>query len=175
MAIDRNREVFRGQLITVSVRDTLLPNGVPMTVEAVQHPGAAAAVAIDASGNVVLIRQFRPVVGEYLLELPAGKLEGNEEAMETAKRELREETGLDAQTLQLLGSVMSAPGYSTERVSIFLARNLTTSESALGDHELVTVVPMPFDEALKLLKSGVITDAKTVAGLLLAKEAMPQE
>jgi ADP-ribose pyrophosphatase len=172
MAIDSRRDIYRGHLISVSVTETILPNGVAMSVEAVQHPGAAAVVAVDALGNVILIKQFRPVVGEYVLELPAGKLEPNEDAAQTAVRELREETGFHAQTLNPLGSILSAPGYSTERVVLFLARDLAFAATALENHELVSVAVTPFQEAIKLVNEGAISDAKTVAGLLLAKEAL---
>ncbi|MGH7489157.1 MAG: NUDIX domain-containing protein [bacterium] len=163
--------VFRGELIALTREDVRLPNGVEMTVEAVRHPGAAAVVAYE-HGDVILVRQFRPVIGEYVLELPAGKVERGHDLLETARRELREETGYEAASLEPLVTIYSAPGYSDERVAIFIGRELSSSQSQLDDQEILSVIRIPLADAVRRTSAGEITDAKTVCGLLLAQKAL---
>jgi ADP-ribose pyrophosphatase len=167
-----SKNVYEGRLITLSVTQTVLPNGHQMTVEAVQHPGAAAVVAVE-DGSVVLIRQFRPVINDFLLELPAGKLDVGEDSITAAKRELLEEVGLAAKSLQPLTTVLSAPGYSTERVAIFLCtETVATLTPRPHAHEVLSVVRLPLASAVALVRSGEISDAKTAIGLLLAESVL---
>lgn len=167
-----NREIYQGRLINVVLRDTVLPNGVPMTVEVVQHPGAAATVPLDDVGNVLLVNQYRPVVDKYLLELPAGRLENGEDPRDAAKRELREETGFDALQVEPLVTILAAPGYSDERVSIFLARQLVAADGRPDNQEVLSIVRIPFVDVWARVKNGDIRDSKTVVGLLFAERAL---
>lgn len=166
--LDR-RQVFDGRLLNVAVESVRLPNGRVRTIEIVRHPGGAAALPIDADGNVVMVRQYRHPVGQWLLEIPAGKLDGGEPPEVCARRELEEETGYKPVQLLELGSVVTAPGFSDERIWLFLATGLQTGRQDLESGEVIRVERIPFEEALRMARLGEIRDAKTVCALLLAE------
>jgi len=113
---------FRGRIVEVAVEQVTLPNGRPMTLEVVRHPGGAAVVALDASNRVCLLRQYRHVVGGWVWELPAGKLDPGEPPATTARRELAEEAGVEAARWNDLGRLVSSPGIFTETIHLYLAR-----------------------------------------------------
>ncbi|HUP62695.1 MAG TPA: NUDIX hydrolase [Thermoanaerobaculia bacterium] len=163
------REIYRGRLISLRVADISLPNGVTATFDIVSHPGASAVVAVDKDDNVVLVRVFRPAVGDFLYELPAGKVDGDD-PIDAARRELREETGADARNLVLLTRILTAPGYSTEVVNIYFARDLVFGAPKTDDDEVLSVVRIAFREALAMVWRGEIKDSKTIVGLLLASQ-----
>jgi len=158
------RGVFRGKLLHVD--GETWPVG---EREVVRHPGACAVVALTPSGDVLLVRQMREAVREVVLEIPAGifDVEG-EEAGACAARELLEETGHRVTRLEHLGSTYTSPGFTDERIELFLAEAEPVANAvAEGEMELVRV---PFDEALALVLDGRIRDLKTVAGLFLARD-----
>lgn len=161
MEPESSLEVFQGKLIRVAVEQW--PNG---RREVVHHPGACAVVALIPGGEVLLVRQFREAVRQELLEIPAGiyDVEGEDPAG-CAVRELLEETGYRATELQPLGSVLSSPGFTDERIDLFLAR---AEEAGPPAEEGIALVPMPFADALAAVADGRITDAKTMCGLLFA-------
>ncbi len=159
---------FCGRVIKVSVDDVLLPNGARAQLEVVRHPGGAAAVAIDASDRVCLLRQYRYVAGGWVWELPAGKLEPGEPPLSTARRELVEEAGLEAREWASLGTQLSSPGVFTEVIHLFLATGLTAVKPATEADEVLEVHWVPFSEACERALAGEITDSKTVVGLLRA-------
>ncbi len=163
------REFYHGRLISFQLEETTLPNGTTMNLEVVRHPGAAAVVPVDEQGHVILVRQFRPVVGDFILELPAGKLDAGEDAAASARRELREEVGLEADEMIFLATVLTAPGYSDERVSLYLTRPLVPGATQHEPEEVMSVQRMPLSEAIELVHNGGINDAKTMIGLLLAQ------
>jgi ADP-ribose pyrophosphatase len=134
----------------------------------VRHPGAAVIVPILDDGRVCLIENYRIAVKKRLIELPAGTLEPGEGPLETARRELAEETGYRARSVESLGHVYSSPGVFDERMYLFLATGLTDGETALEVGERIVTRLTPWREALKLVHSGAIEDAKTVVGLLKA-------
>jgi len=140
----------------------------------VEHPGAVAVVAVTRSGEVVFVRQYRYAVGTELMEIPAGTLEPNEDPADCAARELGEETGYRADTVELLASLHTSPGFCTETIHLFLARVGDDPDGPAhpdGD-ERVHALTIPLDEALVLAFSGRIRDAKTVAALGLAAAAL---
>jgi ADP-ribose pyrophosphatase len=151
----------------VALEKVTLPNGVTKDREVVRHPGAAAMVPLLDDGNVVLVKQYRHAVNNYLWEIPAGTLEPDEEPMACAERELVEETGYEATNFDKLTEILPAPGYTDEHIHIFLATGLTLAEQRLEDDEVLTVQPTPFDKAIEMIKTGEIQDAKTIVGLLL--------
>ena len=161
-------KVFRGRIVTVDVEDVGLPNGSRLRMEIVRHPGGAAVVAVDAQGRVCLLRQYRHAVGAWLWELPAGKIDHREPALETARRELREEAGVAAARWDELGSILSSPGVFTERVHLYLARGLCAAPAEPHDDEVFEVHWLPFADALERALRGDFIDAKTVAGLARA-------
>ena len=157
---------FRGNLVKVRVDTVALPNGETAQREIVEHPGAVAVVPMTDDGKVVLVRQFRYPINRITLELPAGKLELGEQPEATCMRELAEETGLKAEHLSKLTEFVVAPGYTTERITLYKATGLTPTTAALDEDEFVETVEVPFDEALAMVRDGRIFDAKTMIGLM---------
>jgi ADP-ribose pyrophosphatase len=145
-----------------------LPNGHLCDLELIRHPGAAAVVPVDDDGEVVLVRQYRHAVGDWLLEVPAGKLDSGEPPEQCAARELEEETGLRASALIPLGSIWTTPGFTDERIWLFLAQGLVPTRQALQRDEVLRVERMPLRDAVALAEGGGIADAKSVCALLRA-------
>jgi ADP-ribose pyrophosphatase len=164
------RQVYAGRIVDLGVEDVTLPNGAHVALEVIRHKGAAAVVAVDDAGAVVLIRQYRHAAGGYLWELPAGVLDHpGEPPAACAGRELREETGLVARELEALGTIFTTPGFTDERIHLFLARGLTEESTARdADEDIVEVVRMPLADALARACAGEIVDGKTICGLYLA-------
>ena len=162
-------EVFSGKLLRVRRDQVRLPDGSDSVREYVRHPGAVVMVALFEDGRVLLERQFRYPHGRDFIELPAGKLEPGEPHLETAKRELLEETGYVAADWRRLGVLHPSVGYTDEAIELFLAKGLTKQEARLDDGEFLEVLEVPFAEAIAMVRDGRITDAKSVAGLLWVK------
>ncbi len=161
--------VFHGALIDVSHMQVRLPNGSQALREVVRHKGAAAVVPVDENGVVTLVRQHRVVVDRITLEIPAGKLDfAGENPLDCARRELEEETGLNAERFELLCPMITTPGFCTEQVSIYLATGLSVHTAHLDDDEFLRVVRMPLSEAVARVRSGELCDGKTALGLTLA-------
>jgi ADP-ribose pyrophosphatase len=161
--------VFDGKLLKVH-RDTVrLPDGSEGQREYIRHPGAVAVVALFDDGKVLLERQFRYPHRREFIEIPAGKLEPDEPHLETAKRELLEETGYVAAEWTRLGVIHTAIGYADEAIELFVARKLTLKTAKLDAGEFLEVLRLPFDETIAMIRDGRITDSKTVIGLLWAK------
>jgi ADP-ribose pyrophosphatase len=159
--------LYNGKIFNVALEKVTLPNGVIKDREVVRHPGAAAMVPLLDDGNVVLVKQHRHAVNDYLWEIPAGTLEPHEEPVACAARELIEETGYEAKDFDKITEILPAPGYTDEHIHIFLATGLTLTEQRLEDDEILTVQPTPFEKAIEMIKTGEIHDAKTIVGLLL--------
>jgi 8-oxo-dGTP pyrophosphatase MutT (NUDIX family) len=154
--------VFDGRLFRVEVQRWPDPD---RRREVVRHPGAAGIVALTGSNDVVLVRQFREALGEHVVEIPAGILDVDGEAPQaTAVRELLEETGYRASDLELLSSIHTSPGFTDERIELFMGH----AERQGGPEPGVEVVTMSLAEAVSLVIDGRLSDAKTVAALLLA-------
>ena len=162
--------VFNGHIINVRCDDIVQEDGRRAKREVVEHKGGVCIVPVDSDGNVLLVRQFRYAIGKYILEIPAGKREVDEEPFETAKRELSEETGCIAGRWDNLGAFVVTPGYCTEKFYIYLARDLQYFEQHLDEGEHVTIEKIRLEDALDMVYANVIDDAKTVIGLLVAKK-----
>jgi ADP-ribose pyrophosphatase len=161
--------VFDGNLLKV-FRDTVrLPDGSEGQREYIRHPGAVAILALFEDGSVLLERQFRYPNRRVFIEIPAGKLEPGEPHLETAKRELLEETGYVAAEWTRLGVIHTAIGYTDEAIELFVARGLELREQKLDAGEFLEVFKAPFAEALAMVRDGRITDVKTMIGLLWLK------
>ncbi|MBP2653772.1 MAG: hydrolase [Firmicutes bacterium] len=161
--------VLEGRVLNVRVDRVLLPNGKEATREVVEHPGAVAVVPILDGSHVLMVRQYRYPVGKMLLEIPAGKLDIGEKPEDCARRELEEETGYVAGSLEKLTAIYTAPGFSNEIIHIYLAQNLCKTVQKLDDDEFLTVEKYSWPEIKEMLADGAIQDAKTIAGLLLAR------
>jgi ADP-ribose pyrophosphatase len=160
--------VFEGRIVTVRVDSVSLPNGVRAVREVVEHRPAVAIVPLDDNGGVLLVSQFRYPVGEELLEVPAGIIEESETPEECAGRELQEEIGYRARELRSLGSFWTTPGFSDERMYVFVATGLEPSRLEPDEDEDITVVRVPISRIRGMIEAGEIRDAKTIAALLLA-------
>ena len=158
--------VYDGALLKVRSDVVRLPDGSQGAREYIRHPGAVAIVALFDDGAVLLERQFRYPHGREFIEVPAGKLERGEPQLDTAKRELLEETGYVAQDWTHLGVIHTAIAYTDEAIHLFLARRLSAGERKLDQGEFLETLVRPFDEALDMIRRGDITDAKSVAALL---------
>lgn len=162
-------KLYRGTIVSLDVEEVRLPNGTMMRMELVRHPGGAAVVAIDAQDRVCLLRHYRPAVGVWLWELPAGKRDHGEPPLVTARRELQEEAGLLAARWDSLGSIWSSPGVLAERIDLYLARGLTRVAPSATADEVFETHWMACDEALEKVLADDGADAKTVVGLARAE------
>lgn len=162
-------EIFRGRIISLRQDEVVLPTGGTVTLDIVHHPGAAAIVAVDGSGAVALIHQFRHAAGGFIWEVPAGTLTPGESPDACARRELREETGLVAARWSSLGSILTTPGFCDERIHLYLAQELREGSAALDHDEVLTAQRVPLARALAMIVSGEIEDAKSIAALCRAQ------
>jgi ADP-ribose pyrophosphatase len=167
--VNHRTSLYQGRVFLLVKENVTLDNGATADLEYVEHPGAAAIVPLSDAGEVVLVRQYRHALKQYIWEIPAGTLDPGEPVADCARRELAEETGLAAAVWEKLGEITPVPGYSDERVHIYLARELTPARQALDVDEVLAVHRMPMGAALGMIERGEIQDAKTICGLLLAE------
>ncbi|MBP3721958.1 MAG: NUDIX hydrolase [Selenomonadaceae bacterium] len=159
--------VFDGVLLHVQ-RDTVkLPNGNEATREWVRHPGASSVLPILPNGDIVLVKQYRYPIGKVTLEVPAGKLDKNEDSLNCAMRELEEETGYTADKIKKITTIATTVGFSNELIHLYVAEDLSAGKFHPDDDEFINVVKMPFAEALKKIENGEIFDMKTIISILL--------
>lgn len=161
--------VFPGKIIRVEHWQVALPNGETALREVACHPGASAVVALDEAGKVILVRQHRIAVGRLTWEIPAGKLDSpTEDPFLCARRELSEETGLEADHWQKLTCLETTPGFCNERIHLYLATGLRQGQSHPDADEFVAVTRIPLEEAVARVMDGTFRDGKTMVGLLMA-------
>jgi ADP-ribose pyrophosphatase len=158
--------VYDGALLKVHRDIVRLPDGSEGSREYIRHPGAVAIVALSDDGRVLLERQYRYPNRREFIEIPAGKLEPGEPHLDTAKRELLEETGYVASVWSRIGLIHTAIGYTDETIELFLAKKLQQGPAKLDPGEFLETMLVPCEEALAMIRDGRITDAKTVAALL---------
>ena len=157
--------IYQGKIFDVEKHVVSLPNGNTSVRELVYHNGAVAVLVIDESDNIVMVEQYRKAFESMSLEIPAGKLEKGEEPLASAERELEEETGYTAESLEKIFSFYGAPGFCSERVDVFVAKGLSAGEMNLDEDEFLNVKRYSFDEAVALLDRGIITDGKTIMAI----------
>lgn len=172
-----NSEVlFQGRIVKLRRDTARLPNGELAAREVVEHPGGVCVLPLDAEGMVYTVRQFRYPFGRIVEELPAGKLDGPAEPhREAALRELSEEIGAEPEEFIYLGALLASPGFSSEVLHMYLARGLRFGSQHLDPDEFLEVRKAPFDSLYERVMSGELTDAKTVACILKAREYMSRE
>ena len=161
--------VYQGKAFDVRRDQVRLPDGKDTLLDIVVHPGAVTLIPIDSQGNIYFVRQYRHAVGKELLELPAGTLNEGENPQVCALREVREETGMSAATIKLIGQFFLAPGYSTEQMYIYLATDLHSDPLPGDEDEFITVKTITMSEVPEMISQGVIQDAKSLAALYLAQ------
>ncbi len=160
----RENVVFRGKIITVRCDDALLPDGTPCRREVVDHPGGASVLFVR-DGKIMLVRQFRYAYGEETLEIPAGKLEKGEDPAVTAARELSEETGWQAERMEHLFTLYPTPGYTDEKIYIYLAHGVAEGSRHPDEGEFVDAAFYPAEQVLGMIEKGIIRDAKTIVAV----------
>jgi ADP-ribose pyrophosphatase len=170
MNLDSKR-MHTGRVINLDVDTVRFPDGSTGELEIIRHPGAAAVIpfASDPRGEdptVLLIQQYRYATNGTLIEIPAGRLNPGEDPWVCAQRELLEEVGVTAGRLERLTTIWTTPGFTDERIHLFLAADLTAGKHAREPDEFIEVMPKPLSQALELIRSGVISDAKTALALL---------
>jgi ADP-ribose pyrophosphatase len=165
----RSEKVYTGRVFDVLLDQIRLPNGKLTELDIVQHPGAVTLVPVDRQGRLWMVRQYRHAARSELLELPAGSLEENEPPEACARREAREEIGMTADRLELIGQSYLAPGYSTEYMYIYLATELRADPLPADEDEFLSVEPLAVSEVYQMAASGGIQDSKTLAALFLAR------
>ncbi len=167
------RRAYNGKVISLDIDTVRFPDGTEGELEMVRHPGASAIVPFlsDPAGpdpQLLLIKQYRYAALEYLYEIPAGRLEPGEPPEVCASRELQEETGCTAGTLQHMHTMFTTPGFTDEKIHLFLAYDLTRGEANREADEFISVEVVPLTKALDMIRDGQIKDAKTALGILYA-------
>lgn len=163
-----SKEVYNGVLLHVFSDEVRLPNGHASVREWIKHPGAAAVVPLFENGDTMLIKQFRYPLGKVFYEVPAGKIDQGEMPEETAGRELKEETGLLYNELISLGEYHPSIGYSDEVIHLYVACGIKQFEKQMDEDEFLITERLSFEQAIKMVHTGEITDGKTIAALVKA-------
>ena len=166
--INNRITIYEGRVFELVRENVTLENGTTTDVEYIEHPGAAAMVPFWDDNRIVLLKQYRHALKSYIWEIPAGTLDPREEIIDCAKRELVEETGYSAGQWHKLGEITPVPGYSDERIHIYLARQLQPAAQDLDADEVIQVQKVDFSKALEMIGKGEIQDAKSIAGLFMA-------
>jgi ADP-ribose pyrophosphatase len=162
------QHLYEGHIVKLDLHEVRLSDGNQRKREVIQHPGAAAIVAVDSDGKILLVRQFRIAAGKVLREIPAGTLKPDEPPSDCAARELQEETGYKPGALKDLGGFYPAPGYTTEFIHLYLATELVESRLAADADEFIELDRVSLTEAQAMIENGDIVDGKTMIGLMLA-------
>ncbi|MEE3329579.1 MAG: NUDIX hydrolase [Myxococcota bacterium] len=165
-------ETWQGDWLRVDKERVELPNGHEIDIDIVKHPGAACIVPFTSDDEVLLIRQFRPATDGEILEFAAGKLEPGELPEACALRELEEETGYSAGRIEHLSSIWTAPGFTDEVIHLYAAFDLEPVGQSLQEDEVIDLVPVRLAEALELVFSGALNDAKSAVALLIAAKRL---
>ncbi len=165
----KSKRIYQGRLVGLRDDEVELSTGVVSHREICEHPGAVAVVALTEKNEIVLIRQFRKPAEQVLIEIPAGLFNKGEDFKNAALRELKEETGYIAKSIKHVLSVYTSPGYSTELLHFFLAKDLIKESQSYEEDEHIEVELAPVDKLSELVKEGKIKDSKTIIGLWIAE------
>ena len=166
--INSRKTLYQGRVFNLVRENVTLDNGVTTDMEFVEHPGATAIIPMFNDSRILLLKQYRHALREYIWEIPAGTIDPQESVINCAKRELIEETGYSADQWQKLGEITPVPGYSDEKIHIYLATDLQPAGQDLDRDEIINVHEVDYREAIEMIKTGKIQDAKSIAGLFLA-------
>lgn len=168
-----SRRIYTGRVLNLDVDTVRFPDGSTGELEMIRHPGASAILPFlsDPEGDnpqVLLIKQYRYAADEFLYEVPAGRLDAGESPEQCAARELREETGCTAERLEHLYTMYTTPGFTDEKIHVFMAVGISNGEHAREADEFLSIETMTLSRALELVRDGVIKDAKTALAILYA-------
>jgi len=159
--------LHQGRVFTLLKENITLGNGVTIDLDIIRHPGASAIVPISQNNTIILIKQYRHAVGDFIWEIPAGTLNSNESPLECAKRELIEEIGFSGNIWHKLGVITPLPGYSDEHIHIFLATDLVPNKQDLDEDEMLDVHEFGLADATEMIYNGSIQDGKTISGIFM--------
>jgi len=160
--------IYHGRVFDVYREETALPNGKKMMTEFIHHPGSSGVIPLMDENLVVLIHQYRPILKDFIWEIPSGTMLPEESPLECAKRELREECGFLGKKFEKFGEILIAPWYSDERIYLFMATELVPCEQNLDEDEILTTHLFPFDHVVEMIDRGEIQDAATMIGIKTA-------
>jgi ADP-ribose pyrophosphatase len=163
----RTKEIYAGRILTLNIEEHQLPDGRRISCEIVRHPGAVGVIPLLEDGRIVLIRQYRAAMNGMVIEIPAGKLDGGEIPEDCVHREIKEEIGYKVKSILKLGIMHNAVGFSDACLHLFAAEVTDPGEQSLEHDEYIQLLKLPFQDALAMIESGEITDAKTQLALLL--------
>jgi ADP-ribose pyrophosphatase len=172
MKIISSKEILKNRLFTVTEEHAVDPDGFEITRSIIRHPGSAVMMAVDENNRVLLVRQFRLPASKSLWELPAGRIDPGETALQAAKRELREETGYSARKWTKLSSFWPSPGYVSEKMNLFLAQELKEGPQHPMEDERIECRWFTRKELAAMIASGAIEDGKTLIGYHLWQESV---
>jgi ADP-ribose pyrophosphatase len=166
----KTEQIYSGKILNLRRDKVTTVNGGTAYREIIEHPGGVVLAAITGDDKMVMVRQFRKAVEKVVFEAPAGKLEHGEEIIQAAIRELKEETGYTAKQIESMGSYFSSCGYTSEKLHIFLCRDLSPGQTEFDEHEALIVEEYPLKDLFQQALSGRIDDAKTALAIILAYE-----
>jgi ADP-ribose pyrophosphatase len=166
----KSKQIFKGKILTLHFDEVRLPNKRVATREKVMHPGAVAVVPVNDKGEVLLVKQYRYPVEKVLIEIPAGKLDSNEPPVECAIRELHEEAGvIDGRVIHLT-TIYTSPGFSNEKMEIYLALDFRETDNNPDHDEFLHLFRASLNKCIEMIEDGTITDAKSIIGIMLARD-----
>lgn len=171
------KSIYKGKIISLQVDDVKLPDGQLSKREIVKHPGAVALIPVTDEGKIILVRQFRKALERTIVEIPAGRIEPEEDPQITAIRELEEETGLGTNDIAYVQTFATSPGFADEVIHLYVAKGLYTIDNpAAGDEdEFIDVLEVSIEEAEEMVAEGEIYDAKTAFAVLYAKHELKKQ
>ncbi len=164
----KRRPIFRAGVVDLGVETATLPNGLTVELPIIRHPGAAAIVALDQNGRVAMLHQYRHAVGAAIWEIPAGCRGAGESGRQCAERELLEEAGVSARRWDHLGSLVTIPSICDERIELYLARDLSHTQTSHEADEVIRLGWIDLTRVIRMIRAGDIIDAKTIAGVFQA-------
>lgn len=165
---EKNQTLWHGKVFDFSCEEVILPNGKRTEIGLIHHPGSSAVVPILKNESVLLIRQYRPAIRDFIWEIPSGTMLPKEDPLECARRELREECGFLGTKFDKFGEILIAPWYSDERIYLFMATEMIPCEQKLDEDEILTNHLFTFDQAMAMIENGEIQDAATIIGIKMA-------
>lgn len=170
----KSDKLYEGKILNLRIDTVELPDKKYSKREIVEHPGGVAIIPITNDNCLILVKQYRKAAEDFLYEIPAGKLEVNEEPRETAIRELREETSYEAKKLSYISEFYTSPGYCNEKIHLFLAEDIYEVEPDPEPEEFIEKVKIPIDDLLKMINRGEIVDSKTIIGIYFARDYLQE-
>lgn len=169
-----SKQIFDGRVVKLFVDDIELPNGKKSVREIIRHPGAVCVIPITDNGEVIMVRQFRYPFSRALLEIPAGKLEKDEDPLDAVKRELEEESGVRAENIEFIGITYTTVAFTDEKIYTYMATGLSYNEAHPDEDEFLEVEKIPLDTLVNMVMSGEIKDSKTQIAILKAQKLLKE-